>query len=89
MADLENNAIKAPLNLPLIYSNGTSVGLTLTDIHITATVNGKPACLLAIPLSAAKSLADSLQQAIADYESKTKTTVLDLRQLSEMVFNKK
>jgi hypothetical protein len=89
MADIENNTGKDPINLPLIYSNGASVGLTLTDIHITATVNGKPACILAIPLSTAKSLAASLQQAVRDYELKTNTTVFDLKELSDLVFKSK
>jgi hypothetical protein len=71
-----------PINVPLIYTNGVTVSLTLTDLHLTAQVNGRPACVLAIPLPAAKSLMQSLSQAIDDYEKKTETYVMDLDELT-------
>ena len=79
----ELQSIKTPISVPLIYANGVSVGLTLTDLHLSAQVNGKPACLLAIPFGTAKSLMKALELAIKDYETRTGQTVLDLDELSK------
>jgi hypothetical protein len=74
-----------PLNVQLLYANVVSVGLTLTDVHLTAAVNGRPAIILAIPLPTAKTLAIALQTALNQYQSVTKQEILDLPQLSALL----
>jgi len=76
---------KAIMNIPLFYSNGVVVAMSLTDLHLTANVNSKPVCVMVIPLPAAKSLVKSLNEAINDFESKTNTEVLDLSELSSLL----
>ena len=71
-------------NVPLYYANGVTVKLTLTDIHLYANVNGNSACILALPLPAAKSLMMAINEAIRDYELKTGIAVIDLQQLSTL-----
>jgi len=86
MESKEKQVIKVePFNVPLIYANGVTVGLSLTDINLTANVNGRPACLLVLPLPSAKSLLTALSQAIKDYETKTGTKILDLGELSSLL----
>ena len=58
------------INIPLIYANGVVAGLTLTDIQLTANVNGKPVCILVLPFPSAKSLMDALRLAIEDFEKR-------------------
>lgn len=79
---------EANVNIPLIYTNGLAVTLTVTDIQIVATMNGKPQCVLALPLSAGKSLSISLQKALNDYESKTGKTIPELDLLNKQLNSK-
>ena len=61
------------------------IGLTLTDIQLTANVNGKPVCILVLPFPSAKSLMDALRLAIEDFEKRSNSKVLDLNTLSSLM----
>lgn len=84
-----NNPLFNPaINVPQVYANGIVVGLTLTDVFLNASINGRPNCQLIIPLSVAKSTIDNLKHAIDDFEKKSNTNVLDLNTLKDLM-NKK
>jgi|GEM_PF-4442259 len=69
--------------IQLLYANGVTVRLTFADIHITVSVNGMPAMVIAMPLATAKSLSTTLQFALGEYEKKTGIEIKDIEALSQ------
>ncbi len=73
--------IDIPVPINVLYINGATVGLSPTEIQITASLNGRPAVQLFIPFPAAKSIALAIQDAVRDHESRSGTKVLELREM--------
>ena len=81
--------ILSPLNIPHIYVNNFQVGLSLSDLMITMIVNGELLQNVNMSLITAKSLAKTIQTAIEDYEKKTNTQVLLLKEVEGFIRPKK
>lgn len=77
----QQGQVSIPFNIPFIYTNAVSVGLSATDVQLTATINGRPSYFIAMPFSTAKSLVLALQRALNDYESKTGVEIQELNDL--------
>lgn len=79
--------INIPVEMQLFYSNAVQVGYSNTEMQLTATINGRPICLLVVPFAVAKSLAKALDTAITNYERRSSTEILDLQQINEKLKN--
>ena len=75
--------LNMPTSMPFLYANGILVGTTLGDVTMTITINGQATHQLNLSYTTAKTLMVNLQQAIADFEKGTETTVLEMREVSE------
>lgn len=75
-------------NIPLLYSNGIVVNQTLGDISLNITINGQSSHVLNISRDTAKSLCDNLKAAIDDFEGKTNTKILGLKEISSLMRKK-
>ncbi len=74
-----------PISLPVIYTNAVLVTLTVSDIFLTITVNGQPTHLLNMSLTTAKTLVSNISKALDDFQEKTKTKVLDIKEVTSLM----
>ena len=72
-------------NLPVIYTNGILVTLTVSDLSLTLTVNGQPTHILNMSLTTAKTLYSNINEALQDFQDKTKTKVLEINDVRELM----
>lgn len=76
-------------DIPKIYGNGFLIGLTLSDLNITLTLNNQPKQQVILSLISAKALMEGLQQAITDFEKKTNTVIPKMEDLKTALEPKK
>ncbi len=100
MAEEDKNALGADLKQPQIreinmalstpvnYTNAVLVSVSVTEIQLTTTINGRPTQTIAMPFPTAKSLILAIEHAIKDYEGKTGTKISELNDLGKLL-NKK
>lgn len=73
------------LSIPATYANGITLGLTLSDVVLTLSVNGKPTQHINMSLTTAKTLLENLSFLISDYESKSKTKLLNMQDVEKFL----
>lgn len=89
MADQpESKLVEAPApgtdrSIPDIYLNGLEIGLTLSDIRVTALVDGKQQCTLHMSFTTAKTLASNLTSAIRTFERLTEHKIMVMAQVEK------
>jgi|SRR5208282_307605 len=76
--------IRAMLNAPVprLYANGFAVAQTAADISIVLLLNGAPAGVLTMSMTAAKTLVEQLNQPIGTYEKKTQSTIKTMEEVA-------
>jgi hypothetical protein len=81
------NIINVPINLntQLIYTNGSIINMTQTDVQISFSVNGRPVIATAMTWSMAKNLQTSLLRAVSEYERKTNSIIPDINEVAEQL----
>jgi hypothetical protein len=67
-ADDLRGALKVPLNVQVIYSNGATLNLSQADMQVVFNTNGRPVMAVAMSLPVAKHLKNSLDNALKTYE---------------------
>lgn len=75
------------INIPIqtFYANGMKVGLSLTDVVITFSLNGQPIQIMNLSYSTAKTLAENLNIVLNDLEQRTKTKVLSMKDVNDVL----
>lgn len=68
---------------PTIYMNGAAIGLSLSDISLTATVDGMPQCQLHMSFTTAKTVATNIMTALNDLERLSEHPVLTMDEVQE------
>ena len=68
---------------PDIYFNGIEIGLTLSDISVTATMDGQTQCKLHMSFTTAKTLATELSSAVAEFERLTDHSIMTMSEVQE------
>ena len=71
------------LDIPAVYTNSCNVNLAISDIFITVSHNGQPFQVVNMPYTTAKSLADNLKDALADYEQATGLKIISSKETKE------
>ncbi len=73
----------SPSTSPDIYLNGVAIGLTLSDIRITAVVDGQQQCQLHMSFTTAKTLATELSRAIRHFERLTERDIMTMTEVEK------
>ncbi len=79
--ELHQVAQEAFEKAPSIYVNGFVSGLGATDAYIVFQTNGQTSLVMNMSLSMAKTLGQSLQTLVEQFEKQTGQTVLTMQQL--------
>lgn len=81
--ETKKEGMLVPTNIPFFYTNGIIVSLTPSDVTLTITINGQPGHILNMARETAKTLIINLNTAITDFETKTGSKVLDMKEITE------
>ena len=82
--ELQMVAQEAFEKAPSLYVNGFVSGLGATDAYIVFQTNGQTALVMNMSLPMAKTLGQSLQNLVDQYEKQTGQTVLTMQQLNAL-----
>jgi hypothetical protein len=74
MQQLVENAIQSP-TIPKIYMNGFNIGQSASDIFLVMHLMDKPLGIIHMSFTTAKTLVQSLGQALSVVEAKTKQPI--------------
>ena len=81
----EINKTLNTVDVPAIYANGFTIATTVSDVSIVLMRNNRPFNLLNLSFTTAKTLAQGLTQAIAEFEKLTTTEITTITQFQEKV----
>lgn len=68
---------------PDVYFNGVEIGLSLSDISVTAMMDGQRQCRLHMSFTTAKTLAQDLSNAIAEFERLTNHSIMTMSEVQQ------
>ncbi len=78
------SAASAPAGTePEFYLNGIEIGFTLSDVRVRAMVDGRPACLLHMSFTTAKTLAEHLDKAVSALEKRTGRPIMTMDDMNQ------
>src|SRR5664279_1609004 len=70
-------------SVPKLYANGFAVGLTNADVVIAFQLQGKPAAILNLSFTLAKTLAQRLSGVVSELEAKLDTKLVTTDKIDE------
>ena len=68
-----------------IYFNGISIALTLSDMNVTLSTDGRAMCKLRMSFTTAKTLSEQLSAAVAEFEKLAAHEIMTMTDVEEKV----